>query len=217
MESTKSGGSTRKDLWTGGAGVGFVVLFAVGFLLMYQTPANDAPPAEWADYFTDDDNQTKSVAGGLMASLGVAGFIWFAAGLWNRVRRPVAATAESAAAISAAVFAALALAGIAATATVAGGALLGDNAVPQDGDLVIQLEGLGFSLTVAMGGFALAVFIATISWLGSSQKAFPQWLAWAGYVGAVAAVLSFTFVGFLVAMLWILVAAITVAVTPRPA
>jgi len=72
--------------WVSLAGLVYVVLFAVGSVLMFGGPSGDDPPAEVRRYFSDAGHRDRIFLGCVLAGLGLFAFLWFVGALREHVR-----------------------------------------------------------------------------------------------------------------------------------
>jgi hypothetical protein len=141
------------------AGIAFVVLFVVGFLISGDTP-DPNKRLEWRRWYFDSGHRTSAVVGMYLMLLGVLAFVWFLAGLRHRRRSGVRPRPWSPLVFGAGlIFVILAMGGVIARSVVPAGKVFVDQSLP-GGDIAQQLEGLGFGTLLIPGALA-----AERSWL----------------------------------------------------
>jgi hypothetical protein len=93
------------DRLAAGAGIGTVVLFVVGFLIVGDRPKIDDPVSELGAYYGDDRGQL--VAGAILFGFGAGLFVWFVSALATMLyahgQQRLAATAFAGGALAAGV------------------------------------------------------------------------------------------------------------------
>jgi hypothetical protein len=195
-------GLRRLGAWMG---IAFVVLFVAGFLL-FNTPNKGTDTAKWANWWNDSGHRTTAVIGAYLIVLGLIAFVWFAASLRERFQ-----TGGGLLFTFASIFATVGLVSTLVRATIPCNKTFGGNngtPVPHGADLARQLDGLGFGILFLAGGLALGVFIFLTSNLARRDGTLPGWLTMAGYVVAVLQLAAAFFFPFVLAVLWVLIAAI---------
>jgi hypothetical protein len=198
------------------AGIAFVVLFVIGFLVWGDTPDSDKP-LQWQRWYLDSGHRASAIVGAYLMVLGVFAFVWFLAGLRHRLAAAGASeTLVTLLLVAGIVFAILALASVAARAAVPGGKVFGDAALPR-GDIALQLDNLGMATLLLPGALAAGVFVAAASAASRQVDALPSWLTAAGYVVAVLQLIGVLFLPFVLFALWVLVAAIVLVTRTRGA
>jgi len=186
-------------------GIVFVVLFVAGFLV-FNTPSKGTDTAKWANWWNDSGHRTAAVIGAYLIVLGLIAFVWFAASLRERFQ-----TGGGLLLTFASIFAAVGFVGTLVRATIPGNKTFGGSSatpVPHGADLARQLDGLGFGILLVAGALSLGVFIFVVSNLARRDGTLPGWLTVAGYVVAVLQLAGAFFFPFVLAVLWVLIAAI---------
>jgi len=202
------------DRRTGIAGLVFVVLFVVGWMVGGGTPDYDAPDEEWVNWFADEDNTLSAVAGMFTLALSAVVFVPFLTGLLRRVRRavtdaeglPMIALAAGILFSATTVIAAVAINQVAAAIELGGGGG-GDYPIP-GADVLRQAEQLGFNIGLLGGGWAAALCVAAVSWSARGTSSLPAWLSTAGLAVAVVLLFSVFFLPMALFALWVLAVSI---------
>jgi hypothetical protein len=192
--------------WAGAAGIGFAVLFFIGFGIG-NTPRYDASNQAWVSWFHDSGHRASQIIG--MFSM-VAASLLLTVFFVVLLRRAVAAGGSRTAALIAGV-AGTVMTGVLAVSAVIRSAISASVAfapshfpVPT-ADVARTLDNLSVGLALVAGGFAGAVFVAALARTLRNTSVVPRWLVRAGYVVAVVLVGSFEFFPLVALLLWVLV------------
>jgi hypothetical protein len=189
------------------AGIAFVVLFVVGFLISGDTP-DPNKRLEWRRWYFDSGHRTSAVVGMYLMLLGVLAFVWFLAGLRHRLaERGASETLVTLVFGAGLIFVILAMGGVIARSVVPAGKVFVDQSLP-GGDIAQQLEGLGFGTLLIPGALAAGAFVAAASAASRQVDALLAWLTMAGFVVAVLQLIGVLFFPFALFVLWVLVASI---------
>jgi hypothetical protein len=201
----------RWEKWAPVTGIAFVVLFLLLFFLPVDEPPQN-PTAEELTAFFEEEGRARPIREFFLAGLGAASLMWFSGSLRAHLRRVEGAPGRlSAVAFGSGMGAAVLL-------FVAGSLFLAPASTvvfAEEADRVLLdpsasqvAESAGFiAFTYAL--FAAAVMITASSLLAVRSGALPVWFGWVGFVVALALVFNVLyFFGFLVFLLWILVASI---------
>jgi hypothetical protein len=199
---------SRLSAWASLGGVGFVVLFVIGTLLMFSdTPMGDDPPSKVVAYFGDSGHRDRISIAWIVAGIGFLFFLFFVAALRETVARlegdGILATTT---AIGGGIYAAL---GLAAFSLEAGVRTMSDDTYQhQVFPEVIHAADDASWMIHAAGGAGLAVMILSVSIAFVRSASMPTWLGWAGVVCALAALASLVFFPIFVWLLWVLVVSV---------
>ncbi|MGQ0802819.1 MAG: hypothetical protein ACT4PI_02980 [Actinomycetota bacterium] len=182
-------------------GVLFVVFVFVSFAIQGDPPGADEGAGEIAEWYTDHEGQTIFAA--LLASLGAASLVFFAA----TVRRALRRTEQAMGVLSMAAFGGGV---VAATGVATDSALrftLADSA-DEIRPVAVQAlhafwEGFFFPMVVGVGVLVLATSLAALK-----TQVIPVWLAWIGILIFVVFFTPAGFIAFVVSALWILVVSV---------
>jgi hypothetical protein len=209
--STRPGaGITR---WGGLAGVLYVVLFAVGVILLYgSSPDTSGAPAKIVSWYSDSGHRDRINFGWLAAGLGILCFVWFLSALRQTVRRLEGDDGflTGLVTIGGGIYATLALAALAVNTGIR---TMSDDTYHHTvyPGLLHAADDASWVLH-ASGGVGLATLIVASSIAALRAAAVPRW---AGILGIVAGVLSLGLIMFFpwfIAALWVLVVGIGMAV-----
>lgn len=196
---------------SGLAGIAFGVALVAGLLVPPSEPDYDAPLEEWVDWATDATNGLRSLLSVYLLVVAAILFVAFATGLARRVRgadgqRTV--TSDWIQGLGLLAAAQLAVGGVAANTGpilyMLDGGEVGSVPDPTDSQLLVQIGSIGYLLIWV--GMALTVAaliaVATVSLRDSMPAAFTVFS-----FGSAAILLgSITFVPFVLAPIWTLVA-----------
>jgi len=207
----------RWEKWAPVTGIAFVVLFLLLFFLPVDEPPQN-PTAEELTAFFEEEGRARPIREFFLAGLGAASLMWFSGSLRAHLRRVEGAPGRlSAVAFGSGMGAAVLL-------FVAGSLFLAPASTvvfAEEADRVLLdpsasqvAESAGFiAFTYAL--FAAAVMITASSLLAVRSGALPAWFGWVGFVVALALVFNVLyFFGFLVFLLWVLVASIILMMRP---
>jgi len=186
------------------SGILFVVLFVPSYLSAPDSPIATSGPQDVIDYFTDRQDGIL-IINGLLLVFAAFFFLWFL-GMLHGVLQDAEGERYGFSSVSLAgglIFIALVLAG-AAVEIVYPATLARFENFQQDA----QLGFLSLALSGWMYRFAfvgMAALIAATSLIALRTSALPGWLAWAGFVAALVALLRFLGpLGGWLALLWVI-------------
>jgi hypothetical protein len=197
------------------AGVVFVVLAAVGFLVAGESPKTSDSATDVVAYF--ESNRSQILVGAVLFAIAITFFVWFAAAVANHLRERgegrVAATVLAAGSVFAAIQLVLSTLFAMLAYSIAGSADAGATKALFDFDLGLDL----------VAGLAAGLFVLASSVGLKRTQSIPAWLAWAGVVVATVEFLRVTtwardgfwspsgeyvFVAVACGLLWILVTSV---------
>ena len=206
------------ERWAALGGVLYVVLFAIGTILLFDgIPDGDASPGDVTSWYADSGHRHRIAAGWVLCGLGLFFFLWFLAALRQALIRLVGeGFLPALATIGGAVYAALALAAIAVNMGIRtmSDDTYRDQVYP---DLIHAANDTGYVLHstggVGIGAMMIAAAIAVIR-----ARALPAWVGWLGVAAGIIALASIIFFPWFVIALWLLVASglLFVAGSRRP-
>ena len=192
---------TRWARWAAGAGVLFVVLFAVSFFIT-NTPNAGASPTKIANYYLHHKKQVN--ISGLLIYLAVFVGAWFYTWLFRYYRSFRGLEAPAVVSLIGAVIFAVSgalSAGINFAFT--------DHTKELNDGALVALNNLQSDLTYPMTTVGLAIFYAATVVIIRKGRAFPQWLAWvSGILVLVMLIPPVAFFGFLATPVWILIVSV---------
>lgn len=202
--------------WAAIAGIFFVVLLIGGLVLNTDFPEPSASDEEIASYLDDSGAHARTIIGQYLWVVAGVSFLGFLSHLRTTLRRAEgeSGTLSTLGFAAGLVFTAMGLVSAAAIATVAGGIELEDASKPHP-DFVRYLTQLGYGVLLIGGGFAAIVLVLTTSILTLRTGVFPKWLAWLGFLAAVALLLApFAFFPVIALPIWVL--AVSAVLLLRP-
>jgi hypothetical protein len=168
-----------------GFGVVFAVLFLLGFLLIGDSPALDAPAEEVASYY--DDKRGKLLTVTVLFGLSIVAFLWFLGSVVHTLRveadeSRLAATALGAGVVTTSLFGGLVLMNAGLTFQIA-----------EDGDagVVAALYDLVWVASTLIS-YPVAAFVFATGIGVMRGRLLPVWFGWASAVGALAILVSGT-------------------------
>jgi hypothetical protein len=186
------------------SGILFVVLFVPSYLSAPDSPIATSGPQDVIDYFTDRQDGIL-IINGLLLVFGAFFFLWFL-GTLHGVLQDAEGEGHGFSSVSLAgglIFIALVLTG-AAVEIVYPATLARFENLQQDA----QLGFLSLALSGWMYRFAfvgMAALIAAASVIALRTSVLPGWVAWAGFVAALVALLRFLGpLGGWLALLWVI-------------
>jgi hypothetical protein len=195
----------------------FVVAMVVGVTLGFDQPNNDAPDQEWIDYVGDDGKLVMNLIGGYLLVIAGILFLVFLAGIYRRIR-----SAEGSDSglpllmlLTGTGWAIALMVGGIMVEVIPGGIKLG-SATPATPETARWLPQIGFGVILVAGGLSAAAMSALMSYLILRTAALPVWLAYFGFVAALAMVIAATFIPVIIFGLWMLVMGIVMATTGEP-
>jgi hypothetical protein len=212
------------DRWAPGFGIAFVVLFLVAFFIAGESPMVGDSAEEITSFYVDDRDRVLTAI--VLFGLALIAFLWFLgslAAVLNSAGEPrLAATAFGSGLITAGMFSAVMLltGGLAFT-------------IAENGDagVVQALSDLTWVGQVVIS-FPAAALVGATSIAALRSLILPNWLGWAGVVGALVIVLGgttwatdgfwapdggFAFITLIVFLLWLLVASVLLLMRPAGA
>ncbi len=201
----------RWEKWAPVSGIVFVVLFLLLFFLPVNEPPQN-PTAEELTAFHEEEGEARPIREFFLAGLAAASLMWFAGSLRTHLRRVEGAPGR---------LSAVAFGSGTATAVllfVAGSLFLAPASAvvfAEEGDRVLLdpsvsqvAESAGF-IAFTYSLFSAAVMITASSLLAVRSGALPAWFGWVGFAVALALVFNVVyFFGFLVFLVWVLIASI---------
>jgi hypothetical protein len=189
------------ERWAPLAGIVFVVLAVISFILSNDSPDSDDSLVKVVKYWSDHDS--KEIASSILGTYAALFFVWFMASVRTAIARVEGGTGRLAAlTFGGGVFAAVGIT-VGNSFEFAAAESVGDVPPTVTQTLSVIYSDLFFTIVVGFGLFLLASGLAAIRY---------GWLpAWAGWVTLVLGVISFTPIGFvavLLSVVWILVISI---------
>ena len=192
----------------------FVILMVVGSTLAFDSPDNDAPDQEWIDYLNDDTNLVTNLIGGYLIVIAGILFLVFLVAVYQRIR-----SAEDADSgwplvmlVTGVSWAIALMIGAIIVQVIPGGIKLGSS-TPATPEIARWLPQIGFGVMLVAGGLCAALMSAVMSALILRTKVLPAWVAYFGFLAALAMVVAATFLPVIIFVAWILVMGIVMIVS----
>jgi hypothetical protein len=217
MQTEVRRGGIEWERWLPAAGILFVVLFIVGFVLD-NTPNGSDSTAKWISYYAKSGNRTQLIITAYLLLVAALAFLAFVMSLRNKLR-PLEGEGHAYSTLimaSGILFIGAIFVAGSCIAAVPAGITFGSNPVP-GGDVDRFIPQLGYGILLVPGMFSLAVLIACTSVASLRLGVLPQWVAWLGFVATVAALFAAAFFPLFVPLLWVLVASIVLILRPPAA
>jgi hypothetical protein len=193
---------SRWSQWAPIGGIVFVILFVVGMVL-FSTPDVDNSADRIRAFYDDKGNRTQLIICGYVLVLSAVFFIWFLASLRARLLEAEGGAGRLTSIVFASgiVFAALLIVAAVSFMFVAGEITFGD--APVDPEIARVLPDAGFGFLLIGGGFAAIAMIDAASVLIIRTGIFPQWIAWLGFVAALALLFAALFLPIIALLIWV--------------
>jgi hypothetical protein len=195
--------------WAALGGVAYVVLFAIGVILMFgSSPDSGSAPSKIIAWYSDSGHRTKINIGWLLAGLGYFFFLWFLSALRQSIRRLEADDGflTGLTTIGGVVYAALSLAALAVDAGIR--TMSDDTYHHQVFPGLIHAAGDASWMLHASGGAGAAAMVIAASLAAVRARAVPTWSGWLGIVAGILSLALIIFFPWFVLAIWILVVSI---------
>lgn len=202
------------------AGIVFVILFVVGALLMFtntpetkssETAAEQAQ--KWVTELSSSSNRTGLIVGGYLLIFAGLAYVWFTNGLRGWIGRDdlTGRAIMSLGVLGAGAIFAAAMMGTA----VAGAVAFGNEALPQNGDVIRIVMGLLFPFLFVVFAVVSAALIVVVALAGRAAGQLPSWLFYTAVLGVLGAVFSVIGPPVILMLLWLLALSIVGLVRAR--
>jgi hypothetical protein len=197
------------ERWAPLAGIIFVALMVSGTYLVADVPDPDARQQEFADYLTDSDNHTRNIIGVYMWVVGGLLFLWFLTHLRSVLRAAEGGTDALSNLVFGAgvVYTAVWMTSAATFASLAYAVEVRDASVSNP-DFVRVLPQIAWLLLLVGAGFAALFLVLIASVVIFQTRVLPRWLAWLGFVVAIALLFDVLYVNIVPFLIWVVAAAI---------
>src|SRR5881296_2250604 len=165
----------------------FAVLFAIGMVLLTDSPDSDAPDADYTKYVNDSGNLVRNIIGAYFVIVAVLVFLIFLAAIYRRLRNAEGEDGvwSLVVLVTGIVFVAMVMGGTVLLASVAGAIKFGSTPEPSP-EIARFLPQAGFGLLLLCTG------------------TLPVWLGYTGFIAALAMVFAFIFIPAVLFVLWML-------------
>ena len=201
--------STGLARWAMLGGVVYVVLFAVGVILLFgNAPDTGSAPAKIVAYYSDSGHRNRINMGWIVAGLGIFFFLWFLSALRQTIRRLEEddGVLTGLVTFGGTAYAALSLAAIAVDTGIR--TMSDDTYHHQVFPGLIHAADDTSWLLHASGGAGLGAMIIAASLAGLRAAAVPRWAGWLGVAAGIFSLALIVFFPWFVAAAWILVVSI---------
>jgi hypothetical protein len=215
MEAAATVGSRRGVArWGVLGGVVYVVLFAVGVIVLYSGAAGgDDPPAKVIQWYSDSGHRDRVNLGWLIAGLGVFFFLWFLAAL----RRAVSAmdadgVLTTVVTVGGGVYAALAWTSLGLNAGIR---TMSDDTYHHQvfPELIHAADDASYVIN-ASGAAGIAAMIIAASLVFKARAVWPSWAGWLGIIVGVLSIASIAFFPQFLYLAWVLIVSIVMFLRP---
>jgi hypothetical protein len=208
----------RRDLWTPIAGVVAAVTFVIGLILVSNSPDNNDTDAQVVAWYTDHGHRLAVLIGAYFLAFCGLFFLWFAAGLRQRLRAAEGPGGRLAniALGGAVLFVSMLWVGAAALAAIPGAESLGDSTALRVADIARFVPSIGFGAILIFGAFGAIALIDATSIVAMRSGSLPNWFAWLGFVAAVVLLFGLVFLPMVALPIWLLAASYVFFRQPEP-
>jgi hypothetical protein len=199
----------RREIWTPVAGIAAALTFIVGVIFVANSPDSEDSGAEILDFYAKHSNRVGVIVGVYVLMFFGLFMLWFASGLRQRLR---AAEGPDGRLANVAFGGALLCVGLIwvgafALAAVPAGQSLG-GAPLSNADVARFLPQMGFGLILLGGMFGAIALIDAASIVIYQTGVLPRWLAWLGFVCAVALLFGAVFLPMIALPIWLVATSI---------
>jgi hypothetical protein len=195
--------------WGALAGVAYVVLFAIGVIMIFgSSPDSSSAPAKIMDYYSKGSHRTTMNIGWLLGGLGILAFMCFVIALRQAVRRVEGDDGflTGLVTIGGGVYATLALAAL--SINVAVRTMSDDTYHHQVFPGLIHAADDAAWILHASGGAGAAALVIAASVAAMRAGAVARWLGWVGIVAGILSLALLLFFPWFIFALWVLFASI---------
>ena len=199
----------RRDIWTPIAGIAAALTFLVGVAMAANSPDSDDSDAKVLAWYAKHSNRVGVIVGLFVLMFFGLFLLWFASGLRERLRAAEGPDGRLAniAFGGALLCVGLVWVGAIGLAAVPAGQSLG-GAPLSNADVARFLPQLGFGAILVGGMFGAIALIDAASIVIYRTGVLPRWLAWLGFVCAVALLFGAVFLPMIALPIWLVAASI---------
>lgn len=182
-------------------------------LIIAGAPDYDESDQKRVAWFQDSGHRGAQIAGMfLLAAASLLLVVFFVTVLRRAVASGGSPAASAPAGVAGSMLAAtVAIAGVLRSGVSAAVTFAPNNFPVPSADVLRTLDNLAFGVLAVAGGFAAALFVATLSHALRDAAVLPGWLVTAGYIAGVFLLASFVFFPLFLLPLWVSIASIFVA------
>jgi hypothetical protein len=195
----------RRDLWTPLAGLAAALTFVVGVAAAANSPDSTDSDAKILAWYANHGHRVGVIVGAYLLAFCGLFLIWFGAGLRERLRAAEGPGGRLAnIALAGAVLCVAGLwVGAAALAAVPAGESFGGTPL-SNADVARFLPSLGFGMILLFGMFGAIALIDAVSIVILRTGVMPRWLAWLGFVCAIALLFGVVFLPMIALPIWLI-------------
>jgi hypothetical protein len=195
--------------WAALAGVGYVVLFAIGTIMIFgNSPDSSSAPGKIMAYYSQSGHRTRMNIGWVLGALGILCFICFVVALRQTVRRLEGEDGflSGLVTVGGGLYATLALAALAVNDAVR---TMSDDTYHHTvyPGLIHAADDTAWVLH-ASGGVGAALMVVAASVAGMRAGAVSRWMGWVGIVAGIISLGLLIFFPWFIFALWMLVVSI---------
>ena len=202
--------ASRRDSWTPIAGIAAALTFIVGIASAANSPDSDASDAKVLAWYAKHSHRVGVIVGVFVLMFFGLFLLWFASGLRERLRAAEGPDGRLAnVAFGGAILCtALVWAGGFALAAVPAGISFGGEPAVSNADIARFLPQMGFGAILVGGMFGAIALIGATSIVTVRTGVLPRWLAYLGFVCAVALLFGTVFLPMIALPIWLIAAGI---------
>jgi hypothetical protein len=196
----------RRDLWTPLAGFAAALTFVVGVANVANSPDSDDSNAKVLAWYAKHSHRVGVIVGVFVLMFFGLFLLWFAAGLRERLRAAEGPGGRLANVSFAGAILCVGLiwVGAFALAAVPAGISLGGEPAVTSADVARFVPQLGFGAILVGGMFGAIALIEAASIVIYRTGVLPRWLAWLGFLCAVALLFGSVFLPIIALPIWLI-------------
>jgi hypothetical protein len=202
--------SRRRDIWTPTAGILAALTFIAGVILSSASPDAKDSDAKVVAWYTDHGHRLANISGAYLLAFCGLFFLWFAAGLRERLRAAEGPGGRLAnvALGGGILFVGMLWVGAAALASISGGESFGAIPSIKNADLARFLPQVGFPAILIFAMFGAIALIDATSIVIIRTGVLPRWFAWLGFIAAVVLLFGVIFLPMIALPIWLVAASV---------
>ncbi|MEK6251791.1 MAG: hypothetical protein AABM43_07580 [Actinomycetota bacterium] len=203
----------RRDFWTPVAGFAAALTFIVGVMFAANSPDSGDPDAKILAWYAKHSNRVGVIVGVYVLMFLGLFLLWFASGLRQRLRAAEGPDGRlSDVALGGAIICVvLVWVGAFALAAVPAGQSFGGAPPVSNADVARFLPQIGFGAILVGGMFGAIALIDAASIVIYRTRVLPRWLAWLGFVCAVALLFGAVFLPMIALLIWLVATSIALS------
>lgn len=189
------------------SGIIFVVLLIVGLMMASDFPDSSDPDADWLAYYGDDGRLIRNIIGAYMMVAAAIAFVVFFAVFFRNLRLASGDEVLPTITFITGIMFLTTLLGASLLAVVAANLKLGDSTTPT-ADFGRTLPAAGYVLFLIGGGFSAAAMIVSASIIVLRTRVMASWVAYLGFIAAIALLFAAVFIPMIALPIWVLVVSV---------